>query len=309
MTTRCAGIVIFLSLAATALCLSAGCAMPHAAVDGRSLTGHPVPAGRMAMLPPILSPTVQEPQSAIDLCSEITDNLKQAGLNVTYDDLGGRLGPRSASTQAMLRMISRPGTAATQTRPASRPTNRLTLSQRYRDWHRQGFDVVIQPVVRSYGTYRRYKPPQLVGHVQYWAQDVDTGWYGGWGEGPNPGWEPNWGGSWSEDRPSGSSPGDYGVFMLPYQGYAMSQQPGGMTSVATISIEYQFFDVASRQHIYYILATGASDHYQPAQLRGAFSRPLIWAFREAHEKSSFQASRADDPRGEPEGSPSRRPLS
>lgn len=238
------------------------------------------------MLPPILSPVVQDPTRAAAFSRNMLRALQRANINVEYDDLGGRLQPHVTSTQAALQMVTTPGAAATA--PATEPSpNQLPLEECYQYWQQRGFVTVAQPVVRRYGYYPRYMPRQVSSNEAYWYHNTDTGWYGGWGEGANPGWEPNWGSTWAEDRGGGTWSGNYGTFPLSASRYSTRVTPGQTQQVAAIAIEYQLFDVSNRQHIYYILASDSSERHRPTQLESAFRRPLVKAFRQAYAQTAF----------------------
>lgn len=268
------------------LLLPAGCGVPLATVNGRSLAGRPLPPGPMAMLPSIYSPVVQYQVPATAFSRNMLRHLQRSDINIVYDDLDGQLAPRVASTQVAMQMVTSPGSPATQTAQADYPASvRLALEQRYQYWQQKGFAVVVQPVVRRYGYYPRYVPAQVSDNEAYWYHNTDTGWYGGWGEGPNPGWESNWGGGWGENRDTTAWNNDYGAFARPSFRYSTSVRPASVSMAAEVSIEYQFFDVPERLHIYHVLADSSSFRFRPAQLERGFGSPLVKAFRQAYTGS------------------------
>lgn len=109
------------------LCLLVGCGAPQAVIDARNLTGRPIPLGRMAMLPPILAPMVQDRDLAAVFPLQLVTPMRKAGLDITYETLGGRMLPYTATRPTSL--------AASQ--PA--PRTHLSRQERYRLLEEAGY--------------------------------------------------------------------------------------------------------------------------------------------------------------------------
>jgi hypothetical protein len=229
--------------------LVGGCGVPKATVDVRPLTGQPIPAGPMAMLPPVLMPSVQERMLAAILPEWLAESMRKAGLDVTYDTLDGQLRPRVLTTRPA-------GLAVTQ------PTagGRVSAAERYGLLEQAGFRTAMQPVLLRYGYYRAYVPPMLVN-----VEPPGWGYVWDWGYG----WEYDWD-DWG--------PGGWG----PYSGYyGTAVIPGHYESLAQVTLDLWIFDVQERRAICYIVARSESLHYRPGQLEQGFAEPLTRALRKA----------------------------
>lgn len=280
-TIACAAGVIF---------LSSGCA-PRAMVDVRNIAGRPLPPGRMAMLPPVLSPVVQYRTLAATFVETTTGDLQKAGIEVTYTTLNGRLHARVLPVRAAGSRPLRAGGPATQ--PVWMPS-----PPRYQLLAQAGYVTVCQPTVLRYGYYQTYVPTRVITEPEpYW-----------WGEGPQApsgdgafrlarfgvawkGFERGhrFGERFVDERGDDFGPGDDDWDDWDggdYWGYGPSYYsaviPAHYAPAAQIAATFYIFDVTTHQLLYYVHASDASMRYRPAQLEKGFDKPLVKAIREAY---------------------------
>ncbi len=277
MRTLCVSVGVWLGAMAVG-----GCG-PQASVDARNLVGSPLPEGRMAMLPPVLSSQVQYETLAIAFADEVLAALQKAGVRVAHDDLGGRLTARTIQTPAA---TSQPATVAVAPAagaglPELGEGSGLGVGQCYDQWKQAGFRTVCQPVIRQYGVYAAYVPPQVVreGGSRFYYYDPDRG----AATGIDGGLVFDRGGGERGEGRGGREHGETDVIVGwggPYYGYSY-YIPGHTEPAAVVSVEFHIYDVNTHQEIYYILAYNEGLGYRPAQLDAGFSGPLAKAFRKA----------------------------
>ena len=255
-----------------------GCGAPQAAIESRAFVKGPLPQGKIAMLPPVLSPQVQDTSAAAAFVDTLTRQLQAGGIDLAAENFGGRLRVRLLATQ--------PTTAK------FREGHWLSVGDAQRAQMAQGtpYAVICQPVVQRYGYCKEFVPSQTIEILRGQPSDAS----------------PDLAAAADGDAAVVNSPADrdarrgkaavlhYANGMTDPLGETQDIDPGAMVfegyaekipahyePAAQIVIEYYFYNAATGQRVYYILAKSENPDYQPVELQAGFAKPLTQAFLKA----------------------------
>ncbi len=274
------------------LCVVAGC-VPSASIDWRNLTGRPLPAGKIAMLPPVVAAGSEDQTLASIFTEQLTLEIQCGGIPAFNDDFAARV------TAAL------PPAVEPCPQPHRCIINWLALSPQQRAQIADGADytIICQPVVQRYGYYIAYIPPQQV-TTYYEGCTLDVA-------DPNTSMEPaqfipapcpNEGAAMpGADEPVviAHPPGwSYRSVMNgwpPLRGHEHREVFGAFGwwaddydfpytyygPVAQIIIDYHLYDARTGELIYYIRASNWSSNNRPTELEDSFVEPVTKAMKQA----------------------------